>query len=98
MSHSHGDTISLHPSSAQSNMDEIENVIYAAPSATVFPMRPPSPPRASIPISTSLVLLLALAKRPLHGTPSPQIEELIGNFFWVMTQAESLPCMPIDEE
>ncbi|KAE8814788.1 Yip1 domain containing protein [Hordeum vulgare] len=53
MSHNYGDTIPLHPSSAQSDMDEIESLMYDAPSATVLPARPPSPPRASIPISTS---------------------------------------------
>ncbi|OAY72048.1 Protein YIPF6 [Ananas comosus] len=49
---SHGDTIPLHPSS-QSDIDEIESLINAAPSATVLPARPPSPPRASIPVSSS---------------------------------------------
>ncbi|NP_001150451.2 uncharacterized protein LOC100284081 [Zea mays] len=54
MSHNHGDTIPLHPSSAQSDMDEIESLIHAAPSpATVLPARPPSPTRASIPVSSS---------------------------------------------
>ncbi|KAL6616439.1 hypothetical protein ACP70R_038709 [Stipagrostis hirtigluma subsp. patula] len=54
MSHNHGDTIPLHPSSAQSDMDEIESLIHAAPSpATVLPARPPSPPRASIPVASS---------------------------------------------
>ncbi|KAI4335427.1 hypothetical protein L6164_014072 [Bauhinia variegata] len=48
---SHGDTIPLHPSS-QSDIDEIENLIYASP-ATVMPARPPSPPRASIPVSST---------------------------------------------
>ncbi|KAK9274788.1 hypothetical protein L1049_022164 [Liquidambar formosana] len=52
---SHSDTIPLHPSS-QSDIDEIENLINAsvqsAP-ATVLPARPPSPPRASIPVSSS---------------------------------------------
>ncbi|GAV59590.1 Yip1 domain-containing protein [Cephalotus follicularis] len=52
---SHGDTIPLHPSS-QSDIDEIENLINASVQsgpARVLPARPPSPPRASIPISTS---------------------------------------------
>ncbi|KAE8798689.1 Yip1 domain containing protein [Hordeum vulgare] len=53
MSHNYGDTIPLHPSSAQSDMDEIQSLMYDAPSVTVLPARPPSPPRASIPISTS---------------------------------------------
>lgn len=55
MSHNYGDTIPLNASSAQSDMDEIESLMYdaPAPSATVLPARPPSPPRASIPISSS---------------------------------------------
>ncbi|XP_008793931.2 protein YIPF6 homolog [Phoenix dactylifera] len=48
---SHGDTIPLHPSS-QSDIDEIENLINAGP-ATVLPAHPPSPQRASIPVSSS---------------------------------------------
>lgn len=56
MSHmSHNDTVPLHPSS-QSDIDEIENLIHASVQsgpATVLPARPPSPPRASIPISSS---------------------------------------------
>lgn len=48
---SHSDTIPLHASS-QSDIDEIENLIYASP-ATVLPARPPSPPRASIPVTSS---------------------------------------------
>ncbi|XP_024024415.1 protein YIPF6 [Morus notabilis] len=52
---SHGDTVPLHPSS-QSDIDEIENLINASVQsgpATVLPARPPSPPRASIPVSSS---------------------------------------------
>ncbi|KAK1324141.1 hypothetical protein QJS10_CPA02g01474 [Acorus calamus] len=52
---SHGDTVPLHPSS-QSDIDEIENLINASVESgpsTVLPARPPSPPRASIPISSS---------------------------------------------
>ncbi|KAK8966638.1 hypothetical protein KSP40_PGU011417 [Platanthera guangdongensis] len=52
---SHGDTIPLHPSS-QSDIDEIENLIYdSVPSgpATVLPARPRSPPRSAIPVSSS---------------------------------------------
>uniref|UniRef100_A0A1D1XW67 Protein YIP n=1 Tax=Anthurium amnicola TaxID=1678845 RepID=A0A1D1XW67_9ARAE len=52
---SHGDTIPLHASS-QSDIDEIENLINASVQsgpATVLPARPPSPPRASIPVSPS---------------------------------------------
>ncbi|KAJ8440435.1 hypothetical protein Cgig2_006488 [Carnegiea gigantea] len=57
MSHTHSqsDTIPLH-SSSQSDIDEIENLIHSsiqsAPS-TVLPARPPSPPRASIPVSST---------------------------------------------
>ncbi|XP_057535084.1 protein YIP4a-like [Amaranthus tricolor] len=64
MSHSSSisDTIPLHTSS-QSDIDEIENLIHSsihtAPS-TVLPARAPSPPRASIPVSSS-------------STPSPFI-------------------------
>ncbi|KAL0922812.1 hypothetical protein M5K25_006835 [Dendrobium thyrsiflorum] len=52
---SDGDTIPLHPSS-QSDIDEIENLIYDSVQSgqtTVLPARPPSPPRASIPVSSS---------------------------------------------
>ncbi|KAK8572675.1 hypothetical protein V6N12_028722 [Hibiscus sabdariffa] len=55
MSNLHSDTIPLHPSS-QSDIDEIENLINASVQSgptTVLPARPPSPPRASIPISSS---------------------------------------------
>ncbi|KAE8658885.1 hypothetical protein F3Y22_tig00116965pilonHSYRG00065 [Hibiscus syriacus] len=55
MSNSHSDTILLHPSS-QSDIDEIENLIHASVQScptTVLPARPSSPPRASIPISSS---------------------------------------------
>ncbi|KAI3446648.1 hypothetical protein Pfo_003313 [Paulownia fortunei] len=48
---SHSDTIPLHPSS-QSDIDEIESLINSYPSS-VLPARPPSPPRASIPISSN---------------------------------------------
>ncbi|KAL6954199.1 Protein YIP4b [Sarracenia purpurea var. burkii] len=52
---SHSDTIPLHPSS-QSDIDEIEDLINASVQlgpATVLPARPPSPPRVSIPVSSS---------------------------------------------
>ncbi|KAL4274027.1 hypothetical protein GQ457_13G018820 [Hibiscus cannabinus] len=55
MSNLHSDTIPLHPSS-QSDIEEIENLINASVQSgptTVLPARPPSPPRASIPISSS---------------------------------------------
>ncbi|KAG6539280.1 protein YIP4b-like [Zingiber officinale] len=52
----HGDTIPLHHSSAQSDIDEIEDLINSGSfSATVLPARPPSPPRASIPVSHSFI-------------------------------------------
>ncbi|XP_078446810.1 protein YIP4a-like [Wolffia australiana] len=52
---SHSDTVPLHPSS-QSDIDEIENLIndsVQSGPATVLPARPPSPPRVSIPVSSS---------------------------------------------
>ncbi|KAM0985962.1 hypothetical protein ACFX13_013421 [Malus domestica] len=55
MSHSERDTVPLHPSS-QSDIDEIENLINASVQSgptTVLPAKPPSPPRASIPVSSS---------------------------------------------
>ncbi|KHN22703.1 Protein YIPF6 [Glycine soja] len=50
---SHSDTIPLHPSS-QSDIDEIENLINASVHQSVPSARPPSPPRASIPVSVSV--------------------------------------------
>ncbi|KAK4481844.1 hypothetical protein RD792_012755 [Penstemon davidsonii] len=49
---SHNDTIPLHPSS-QSDIDEIENLINYNHHSSVLPARPPSPPRASIPVSST---------------------------------------------
>ncbi|KAM7508420.1 hypothetical protein LguiA_018873 [Lonicera macranthoides] len=52
---SQGDTVPLHPSS-QSDIDEIENLINASVQSaqpSVLPARPPSPPRASIPVTSS---------------------------------------------
>ncbi|KAJ0971993.1 hypothetical protein J5N97_019952 [Dioscorea zingiberensis] len=63
---SHGDTIPLH-SSAQSDIDEIENLINAAP---VLPARPPSPPRASIPIS-STPFVPSNIPPPSYAKPAP---------------------------
>ncbi|XP_021743083.1 protein YIPF6 homolog [Chenopodium quinoa] len=66
MSHTNpnSDTIPLH-SSSQSDIDEIENLIHSsihsAPSSVLPAARPPSPPRASIPVSSS------------SSTPSPFI-------------------------
>ncbi|XP_073014784.1 protein YIP4b-like [Primulina eburnea] len=48
---SHSDTIPLN-SSSQSDIDEIENLINYYPTS-VLPARPPSPPRASIPVSST---------------------------------------------
>ncbi|XP_062078631.1 protein YIP4b-like [Humulus lupulus] len=65
---SHSDTVPLHPSS-QSDIDEIENLINASvqsSSATVLPARPPSPPRASIPVSSSPFI-----QSNLPPTPAP---------------------------
>ncbi|XP_042481755.1 protein YIP4b-like isoform X1 [Macadamia integrifolia] len=67
MSHSQSDTIPLHPSS-QSDIDEIENLINASVQsgpATVLPARPPSPPRASIPVSSSPFIASNLPPPPL---------------------------------
>ncbi|XP_057419634.1 protein YIP4b-like [Lotus japonicus] len=75
---SHGDTIPLHPSS-QSDIDEIENLIYASP-ATVLPARPPSPPRASIPITTSSPFINSNLPAPLPPKSSisqPQLPKPI---------------------
>ncbi|XP_058067947.1 protein YIP4a-like [Magnolia sinica] len=52
---SQNNTTPLH-STSQSDVDEIENLIHASVRfgpMTVSPARPPSPPRASIPVSTS---------------------------------------------
>ncbi|KAA8535580.1 hypothetical protein F0562_030583 [Nyssa sinensis] len=65
---SHSDTIPLHPSS-QSDIDEIENLINASP-ATVLPARPPSPPRASIPVSSSPFLPSHLPPPPTYQKPT----------------------------
>ncbi|XP_057842385.1 protein YIP4b [Cryptomeria japonica] len=58
---SESDTVPLHPRSSQSDIDEIESLINVSVQpatpltqhAPVLPARPPSPPRASIPVSTS---------------------------------------------
>ncbi|KAM3301255.1 hypothetical protein P3S67_015756 [Capsicum chacoense] len=59
---SHGDTIPVH-STSQSDIDEIENLIYVNPS-TVLPARPPSPPRAAIPVSSSPFIPSNLRPQP----------------------------------
>ena len=66
---SHSDTIPLHQSS-QSDIDEIENLINASVQTgptTVLAARSPSPPRASIPVSSSPFLHSNL---PSHPTKS----------------------------
>ncbi|CAN4123931.1 unnamed protein product [Withania somnifera] len=74
---SHGDTIPLH-STSQSDIDEIENLIYANPS-TVLPARPPSPPRAAILVSSSPFMPSNLRPPPpsttsnQKSTPVPSI-------------------------
>lgn len=69
---SEGDTVPLHPRSSQSDIDEIESLINVSvqpatlavtavvPAAVALPARPPSPPRASIPVSTAPVPLPSL--------------------------------------
>eukprot|EP00262_Sarcandra_glabra_P005542 TRINITY_DN17236_c0_g1_i2.p1 TRINITY_DN17236_c0_g1~~TRINITY_DN17236_c0_g1_i2.p1 ORF type:complete len:195 (+),score=3.17 TRINITY_DN17236_c0_g1_i2:537-1121(+) len=76
---SHNDTIPLHPSS-QSDIDEIENLINASVQsgpATVMPARPPSPPRASIPVSSSPFIQSNIAptyqKPPTIPVPVPPV-------------------------
>ncbi|KAK8488647.1 hypothetical protein V6N12_055635 [Hibiscus sabdariffa] len=74
MSNSHGDTIPLHPSS-QSDIDEIENLINASVQsgpATVLPARPPSPPRASIPVSPSPFIQSKIPPPPPQSASSNQ--------------------------
>nr|XP_016487184.1 PREDICTED: RNA-binding protein 26-like [Nicotiana tabacum] len=61
---SQGDTIPLN-STSQSDIDEIINLIYSHPS-TVLLARPPSPPRAAIPISSSPFI-----PSNLHPPPHP---------------------------
>lgn len=70
---SHGDTVPLHPSS-QSDIDEIENLINASVQsgpATVLPARPPSPTRASIPVSSSPFIPSNLPPPPPYQKPTP---------------------------
>ncbi|XP_061994034.1 protein YIP4b-like [Rosa rugosa] len=77
MSHSYGesDTVPLHPSS-QSDIDEIENLINASVQSgptTVLPAKPPSPPRASIPVSSSPFIQSNLPQPapPASSKPKP---------------------------
>ncbi|XAR51178.1 hypothetical protein NMG60_11005734 [Bertholletia excelsa] len=69
---SHSDTIPLH-SSSQSDIDEIENLINASVQAnpTVLPARPPSPPRASIPVSSSPFISSNLPPPQTTSYPKP---------------------------
>ncbi|XP_022724622.1 protein YIPF6 homolog [Durio zibethinus] len=74
MSNSHSDTIPLHASS-QSDIDEIENLINSSVQsgpATVLPARPPSPPRASIPVSSSPFIQSHIPPPPLSSSSSNQ--------------------------
>ncbi|KAK9022450.1 hypothetical protein V6N11_002712 [Hibiscus sabdariffa] len=74
MSNSHSDTIPLHPSS-QSDIDEIENLINASVQsgpATVLPARPPSPPRASIPVSSTPFIQSQIPPPPPPSSSSNQ--------------------------
>ncbi|KAF8389353.1 hypothetical protein HHK36_026047 [Tetracentron sinense] len=72
MKMSHNDTIPLHPSS-QSDIDEIEDLINASfqsGPATVLPARPPSPPRASIPVSSSPFITSNIPPTPTYQKPA----------------------------
>ncbi|XP_072965334.1 protein YIP4b-like [Typha angustifolia] len=69
MSISHGDTVPLHPSS-QSDIDEIESLMYAAPSATVLPASSPPP---SIPVSSSPFLPSKPASATSQLPPPPTV-------------------------
>ncbi|CAL9082984.1 unnamed protein product [Musa hybrid cultivar] len=70
---SYGDTMPLHPSS-QSDIDEIENLINAGThTATVLPARPPSPSRASIPVSHSPFTLPPYQKVRPSSSPTPVV-------------------------
>ncbi|XP_074280660.1 protein YIP4a-like [Silene latifolia] len=66
------DTIPLHGSS-QSDIDEIENLIHSSitssSSIPVLPARPPSPPRASIPVVSAA--LPPPSKPPLSASSKP---------------------------
>ncbi|XP_074573723.1 protein YIP4b-like [Curcuma longa] len=70
---SHEDTIPLHHSS-QSDIDEIEN-LFNAPvhSDTVLPAHPPSPTRASIPVSHSPTPFPPYQKVPPSSSPPPVV-------------------------
>ncbi|XP_028795930.1 protein YIPF6 homolog [Neltuma alba] len=70
---SHADTIPLHQSS-QSDIDEIENLIRASVQSgptTVLPARPPSPPRASIPVSSSPYMPVGIPPPPKSSNQKP---------------------------
>ncbi|KAL7138084.1 hypothetical protein ABFS83_10G139000 [Erythranthe nasuta] len=66
---SYSDTIPLHPSS-QSDIDEIENLIHIQQSS-VLPARPPSPPRASIPVSSTPSFIPSNLPPPAPPKPTP---------------------------
>lgn len=70
---SHSDTVPLHQSS-QSDIDEIESLINASVQsgqATVLPARPPSPPRASIPVVSSSPAPFIPSNLPPPTAPPP---------------------------
>ncbi|CAH9070469.1 unnamed protein product [Cuscuta epithymum] len=74
---SHSDTIPLNTSS-QSDIDEIENLMYSNPSS-VLPARPPSPLRASIPVSSSPFIPSNLPPPPLSNVkpaPAPPVPQV----------------------
>ncbi|KAI3772062.1 hypothetical protein L6452_03236 [Arctium lappa] len=81
MSHSERDTTPLNQSS-QSDIDEIENLITASVQfgpSTVLPARPPSPTRASIPVSTSPFIPSNLPAPPPKPTFVPAAPPLPSN-------------------
>ncbi|KAF5813259.1 putative Yip1 domain-containing protein [Helianthus annuus] len=63
MAHNERDTVPLNQSS-QSDIDEIENLINYSVQSTVLPAQPPSPPRASIPVSSSPFIQSSLPPPP----------------------------------
>ncbi|KAI4379821.1 hypothetical protein MLD38_006067 [Melastoma candidum] len=79
MSHqqNYGDTIPLH-SSSQSDIDEIENLIHSSLSSSspvppASSARTPSPPRAQIPVSSSLPPLPPTSHKPLPVPVVPSV-------------------------
>ncbi|KAJ0891829.1 putative Yip1 domain-containing protein [Helianthus annuus] len=87
MSYTERDTVPLNQSS-QSDIDEIENLInytvHSSP-ATVPAARPPSPPRASIPVSSSPFIHSNLPQPP----PQPQKPSSVAPAVSVVPQVNS---------